>query len=347
MINKKWFGIKIIIFALILVISACSSSNTNSSSSSNSESEGEETKELVKWKHGIVSAKADSGFILMAKEKDYFKKHGVEVEFMEFEGDATMIQALIAGELDSMEANPAASINAINKGAKLKFIGSTMPGMPYALYTNSEIKSFKDLEGKIVGISKPGALPEIIVKAMLMEEGLDPASVTFVNAGGDVQRYQALMGGKVDAIASASEFVPQAEKDGINVLGYAADIVPMYPRFVIVSSEKALTEKPDAAAGFLAGEMEGLTYALNNRDEAIKLAAKTIDVPEDNVRINSIYDEVKEKGYLSPKSEIPVDRIEWLQDFLFELGSIEKKVDLNTVIDESFRKKALEMAEIE
>lgn len=341
---KKWFGIKMVFIALLLVLSGCGSSNSTTTSQ---ETNGKkEEKALVKWKHGIVKAKADSGFILMAKEKDFFKKHGVDVEFVEFEGDATMLQALVAGEIDSMEANPAGTLSAINKGAKLKFIGSTMPGMPYALYTKNNIKSLKDLQGKLIGVSKPGALPEIIVKAMLEAEGLDSNSIKLVNAGGDAQRYQALVQGKIDAVANGSEFVPQAEKDGVKVLAYASDIVPKYPRFVIVSSEKALKEKKDAAVGFLAGEMEGLTFALENRDEAIKLASKTIDVPENDPRILSIYDEVKEKGYLSPKSEIPKEQISWLQDFLFKLGNIDKKVDLDSVIDESFREKALKEANI-
>jgi NitT/TauT family transport system substrate-binding protein len=221
-----------------------------------------------------------------------------------------------------------------------------MPGMPYSLYTNSNIKSFQDLKGKTFGISKPGALPDMIVKAMLLQEGLDPSSIKFVNAGNDVQRYQALKEGKVDAVASISEFVPQAAKDGVNILANVSDIVPNYPRFVIVSSEKSLKDKPDGAVGFLAGEMKGLTYALANKPEAIKLAAKTENVKEDDSRINYIYDEVKEKGYLSPKSEIPKDKIAWLQDFLFKLGSIQKKANLDTIIDNSYRDKALKKADM-
>lgn len=344
----------VVILAVLLVVSialiGCGNSEVSTQEQTSGETGGpkeEKPKELVKWRHGTVMFKADSGFQLMAKEKGFFEKHGVEIEHVEFEGDATMLQALVAGEIDSMEANPASTISAVEKGAGLKIIGSTIPGLPYALYVNKDINSFADLRGKDVGVSKPGAFPEMVLKAMMDAEGVDPNSVNLVNAGSDAQRQQALIAGKIDAVANSSEFVPMAEKDGYKVLAYAIDVVPEYPRFVIVANEDSLKEKSDAAVGFLAAEMEGLTYAHNHKDEALKLTAKTIDVEENDEKIVSMYDEIKSKGYLSTECEIPYDKIEWLQDFLHELGRVEEKTDIDDLTDGSYREEALKIADLE
>ncbi len=299
---------------------------------------------LAKWKHGILKPKGDAGFELMAKEKGFFRQHGVDIEFLEFSGNIQLNQALIAGQLDSGEESPDAVLAADASGADLKIIGSTIPGNPFAIYARGGITSFGQLKGKKIGVSQPGSFPEVLTRAMLKAEGVDPNSIVIVNAGADIERYTALKGGKIDAAAASSEFVPQTKADGINVLGYANKIVPMYPRFILAANSRSLKDKADAAVGFLAGEMEGLSYALSHRTETLQLTAKTIDVPADSPGLAFLYDSLKNDGLVSPTSEIPRAKIEWLQNLRVELGLQKERVDLNKVIDESYRTKALKVA---
>ncbi len=299
---------------------------------------------VLKWKHGIIVPKGDAGFELMALTKNFYARYGVSVEFARFAGNVQINQALIARDIDSGEEGADPVLAAVLKGVDLKIIGSTIPGNPFALYTRSGITSFTELTGKSIGVSAPGSLPDILMRAMLKAKGVDPKSLVVVNAGADAERYQAVKAGKVDAMAASSEFVPQARKDGVNVLGFAKDIVPQYPRFFIVANGKSLRDKPEAAVGFLAGEMEGLSYALTHREETLALTAKTIRVPPDNTRITYLYDEIKNARMVSPTLEIPRDKIAWLQEFRIELGLQKERVNLDTLLDDSFRQKALAVA---
>lgn len=298
----------------------------------------------IPWKHGIIVPKGDAGFELMAREKGYYKAHGVDVEFQQFAGNVQLNQALIAGVIDSGEESADPAFSADLKGGTLKIIGSTIPGNPFGVLARAGINSFSDLKGKTIGVSQPGALPDVLMRAMLKAKGVDPNSVTAVNAGADAERYNAVKGGKIDAAAVSSEFVPMSKKDGINLLGLANDVVPLYPRFVIVANGDALKSRPDGAVRFLAGEMEGLRYALSHRQEELQLTSRTINLPVDDPRITYLYDAIKDGNMVAPNCDIPRAKIEWLQNLRVDLGIQKSKVDLNTLIDDSFRQKALKLA---
>ncbi len=295
----------------------------------------------VKWKYGLVQSKADAGFFWMAKEKGFFKKRGLDVEFMEFRGDKDVARALLAGEVDAAEISPAAELNAIDRGADLRFIGSSMPGFPYALYVRKDITSWEQLKGKTFGVSSPGSVPEIMAREMMKKKGVDADSIQIVNAGGSGLRIKALVGGKIDATASSSEYIPDVDKLGLKVMALAADLVPEYPRFVIVAQQETLKAKREATISFLAAYMEGMDYAVKHRDETLKLAGKINDKPANDPTLSHMFDEVIAKGYLSVKAEVPRGQIEWLQNVLLKDGTLRKKIDLDKYIDESYRKEAL------
>lgn len=298
----------------------------------------------LRWKHGIVVPKGDAGFVLMAQAKNFFAHYGVSAEFVNFVGNVQLNQALIAREIDSGEESPDPVFAAVLKGVDLKIIGSTIPGNPFAAYARPEITSFAQLKGKSIGVSAPGSFPDILMRAILRAKGIDTKSLVVVNAGSDAERYQAVKGGKVDAAVASSEFVPRAQKDGITILGFAKDIVPQYPRFVVVANGKSLREKPEAAVAFLAGEMEGLSYALTHREEALQLTARTIRVSATDARITYLYDQLKSGHMVTPTLEIPRDKIGWLEDFRMQLGLQKQRVNLDTLLDDAYQKKALAVA---
>src|SRR3954453_6283751 len=72
--------------------------------------------ELKVWRHGVLEAKSDAGFVFMPAEGGFAKKHGLDLKMLQFKGDALALRALLAGELDSYEGNPGAPIIAMSHG---------------------------------------------------------------------------------------------------------------------------------------------------------------------------------------------------------------------------------------
>jgi NitT/TauT family transport system substrate-binding protein len=294
------------------------------------------------WVHGIVTPKGDAGFILMAQERRYYQQQGVNVQIKPFVGNVQIVQALVSGAIDSAEVAPDPVYDASLKGANVKLIGSTLPGLTYALLSKSSISDFNQLEGKTIGVSAPGSLPDVVTRAMLGAKGLDPNKVHVVSAGDDAQRFQALIHGRIDAAAVSPEFVPQVKDNpSVHVLGTAQDTVPQYPRFMIAANGNSLKNKPDAAVRFLAAEMEGIGYAAAHRDAEIGLSAKTLHQPPTDPSLSYDYDAVMQSHAASPQAEIPMDKLQWLQSFRLGTGLQKQPVDFTKLVDNSYRQQAL------
>lgn len=298
---------------------------------------------LPKWRHGLVDAKADAGIYYMALHKGLFKKHGLDVEFIEFRGDLFAYRAMVAGQLESSEPSPGAPLASLEKGADFRFIASSMEGYPYALFVRKDIKSWEELKDKMFGVSSPGSTPDLIAREMLRAKGVDPRNIQIANAGGTSARIQALAGGKIDATAAASEFVAMQDKLGIKALGFANELVPMWPRFVIIAPPSVLKNRRADAVKFLAAYIEGLNYAMANREETIALGKKQAKAKGDDPTFATLFDEAKKGKYVSPTGEIPVAKIQWLADTLLNAGEIKKKLDVKTVVDDSIRQDALKL----
>src|SRR3974377_2538404 len=68
------------------------------------------------WKHGVLEAKSDSGFIAMVEKGGFGAKHALKVEIPQVKAGATLMKALIAGEIDSVAMGAAESIVAAARG---------------------------------------------------------------------------------------------------------------------------------------------------------------------------------------------------------------------------------------
>src|SRR3984893_9136690 len=62
--------------------------------------------ELKAWRHGILEAKNDAGFVFMARNGGFAQKQGLKIDLAQFKGDAMALKGLLAGELDSYEGSP-------------------------------------------------------------------------------------------------------------------------------------------------------------------------------------------------------------------------------------------------
>jgi NitT/TauT family transport system substrate-binding protein len=233
---------------------------------------------------------------------------------------------------------------AASRGADIKVVGCFWPGMTYAIYSKPNINSVADLKGKTFAISAPGALPDLVVRAILAANKVPAADVNFTVMGSDADRFKALTAGIVDAAAASSGFAPRAEKEGVKLLVHAIEAVPNYVRFCIYSSAKTLAERKDDAPRFLAAEMAGLRYALANRDQTIALTREvTLAKPDDPLPAFT-FDEVKRFSAVDPEMPIPMNKLAWLRDLLVTTGNLTKPIDLNAFVDPNIRTKALQIS---
>jgi NitT/TauT family transport system substrate-binding protein len=298
---------------------------------------------LKTWRHGVVEAKSDAGFAFMAAERGFAEKRGLKIEMVQFKGDALALKALLAGELDSYEGSPGGPLLAASHGGDIKIIGCYWPTLTYGIFSRANIAGPADLKGKSFAISSPGALPDLLARAVLEKYNIASDDVRFSVMGSDADRFRALSAGVVDAASASTEFAPLADKSAVKLLLHATDVVPNYLRFCTYTSGKDLAQRRDDAVGFLAAEMAALRYALANRDEEINLTKQVTGAKPDDPRAAYIFDEVVRYSAVNPDMPIPLDRLAWMQEVLLKTGNLTKTVDLATMADDSVRMKALDL----
>src|SRR5215469_15292908 len=128
------------------------------------------------------------------------RKQGLRGEMIMVTGGAINIQALIAGEVDFVNAAGPALINAVLKGAEITIIASAYNFLPYGFVVGRDIRSANDLKGKKVTLSGFGGLEEFAIRLALDKLAVDPNRVTFIRSGADAVRIAALVSGAASAM---------------------------------------------------------------------------------------------------------------------------------------------------
>ena len=138
----------------------------------------------------------------VARSHGIFKNHGLDVELVYTRGGNAAMQALVGGAVDYAATALDVAIQAYaNVGAQIRRFAVTGRLPLFAVVTApnkaKEIQSFKDLEGKTVGVSALGNADHALTLYLLKQAGADAAKVQFATMG--VNLLEALRQGQIDA----------------------------------------------------------------------------------------------------------------------------------------------------
>ncbi len=296
------------------------------------------------WRHGLIKAKADAGIFLMVSTRDFARKQGLDLKIEEFKDDQIALKALLAGELDSFEGGPQGVFAADARGADARILGCHWVVVPHGIYAVDTIKSVKDLKGKEIAVSAPNSMPDMLARFALEKYGVDPRDVKLAAVGGDRDRYQALVGGVVQAAVISNEYEPTAPKS-IHLLIAGRDALPNFLRVCMMSSAKTLAAKGDDAVKFLAAEMNALRFAMAHRAETVALTRTIIHAKPDDPRPAFVFDEAVAHHAVDATLPLPIGKFAWIQDQLVKAGKLKAPLDLNSVVAPEYRQKALALVD--
>jgi len=295
------------------------------------------------WRHGLINAKSDAGIFMMMSTRDFAKKHGLKLEVSQFKDDQLALKALIAGQIDSFEGGPQGVFAADARGADVKIIGCHWVVVPHGIYADDSIKSVKDLEGKSIAVSAPNSMPDLLARAALEKYGVPVSSVKLAAVGGDRERYQALIGGVVQAAVVSNEYQPIAPKS-VHLLLAGREALPNFLRVCISSTESNLKKRGPEAVDFLATEMDALHYALTHKAETVALTKKITHAKPDDPRAAFVYDDAVAHHEVDPTLPLPKDKLDWVQGQLVKAGKLKAPLPIDSVIAPEYREKALKLA---
>ena len=295
------------------------------------------------WKHGILNPKSDAGILAMVGQPQFGKELGLKIELVNFKDDQIGLKAMMAGEVDSFEGGPQGVFSAASKGGDARILGCHWTVLPHGIYATDAIKDVKELKGKQIAVSAPNSMPDMLAREALEHSGVNPSDVKLAAVGGDRERYQALVGGVVDAAVVSNEYEPVAPKN-VHLLLAGRDALPNFVRICIFSSAAKLKARGEDAVKFLAAEMNALKYALSHKQASIELAHKLTREKADDPRAAFIFDDAVAHHAVDPSLPLPKDKLQWVQDQLVKAGKIAKPIPVEQVIAPEVREKALKLA---
>ena len=269
---------------------------------------------------------------VLAQKKGFFKDEGLDAEIIRIPSPGSLA-ALVNGDIDYYSAISPVVAAAV-RGLPVKVVACYVPSPSNALVSKPEIKSVKDLKGKTIAVSTPGASPTVITKMMLKYFGLDPEKdVKLLPLGGDERRLIGMKQGLADAAALSPEFNYLAKKDGFVVLVRAYELFS-YPPSGLAASIKKIRERPDEIKRVIRAGIRANRYIRQNRDGTIQVMMEWLKVNREVA--TAIYEGVWD--HYSEDGSIPEDGLRLFIEEAKKANKVEREVFINEVADSSILK---------
>lgn len=303
-----------------------------------------------KFKVGYLRVMDDAQAIV-AHEGGFYKKHGLDVELVEFKSGTDLIKAIVGGQLDSGVLGFTNAVAWASKGADLKVVGGAQHGY-HAIVVREEtgIKDVAGLKGKTLASQSEGSTADTVLKGVVLKNaGLKPDDVNVMGVSPQVA-VQSLIGKRVDA---AFLFEPQATiaqlTAPVKQIYEIGEVWP-FPCMVVIASGDTLKKRKDALWKSLDAQREAIDLLQKQPMEASKLiSGYFISQPElktlkngDISRDVVIRDAIKSQTFSAVLTAKEQARMQEIANILTEQGSLKTKdgtpFDVKSIIDLSWQK---------
>lgn len=299
---------------LILTLSACSPVKETASTAAAKQ----------KLNFGAISS-VDAIPIVIANEKGFFKKQGIDVNFQPFKNSKDRDAAFQTGNLDGVICDEIAISLYQNADFDVKITGITDGDFMLIANAKSGIKSVNDIKGKSVAISEKTSI-EYSLDKILEKNSLNPKDVKKSIVPAIPTRLEMLRNNNVDAALLPEPFASLAIKDGGVLLGSAGNL-NIYSS-VTAFTQKAIDSKSTEIKAFYKAYNEAVDYINNTPiSEYEDIIIKTVGYPADM------------KGKLNlpkfRKNALPQEAdVKSVVDWTTKNGLIKKTLDTNTLMND-------------
>ena len=277
----------------------------------------------------VGSASANGWPTYVAIEKGFFAAEDIKPDIVFAQSNAAVIQQLAAGSTHvSTNSGLVDPIRAIEKGAPLAIVRIEVQRPPYALLAKANIKSMRELTGKLVSVGGAKDITRIFVERMLEPNGVKPGEFDMTFAGATSARFAALQAGAVDAAILTPPFNFHAESAGFTNLGQISDYVDIPFAGIAVNTNWAAANKRTVERLItIYNKSMAWLYDINNRDEAVRILMKVSNLKKDDVE--RAYNFLIPGKYFEPTGKVSKARLNSLVDALKGLGDLPKDFALD------------------
>jgi NitT/TauT family transport system substrate-binding protein len=197
---------------------------------------------------------------------------------------ATITAAMLAGEAPMIQLGGNGPIQAALQGADSVNVLTLVPLIPQSLVVTPDIKTAEDLKGKRFGVSRFGALSDMVIRRYFRKFGLDPTKdVTIVQIGGIPEQLAAMKAGAISGGSMSPPVLTAAKKAGFKELADFESLNYKYPATVIATTKSFIQRQRATALNFLRGEIEGIHAIKTQKNFAVNVLKKYMRISDPDV----------------------------------------------------------------
>jgi len=188
--------------------------------------------------------------VWVIQEKKLLQKQGVEPEIIAISASPTVLQALLAGEIDAASISVTTLTSSRLAGADTVMVLGVVPTFVDHIVTTTSITRVEQLRGKTGGVNRLGSTSDLGLRLALRKLGIDPEKdAKIIPVGGNPERFAALSKGIVQFVIMPEPFLREAEKLGFkNLFDISSLKIPFWwngilTREAIIKSKRPLIMK--------------------------------------------------------------------------------------------------------
>jgi NitT/TauT family transport system substrate-binding protein len=233
---------------------------------------------------GILKTPDDSP-VELAKVDGFFASVGLNPTIKYFSQGPDMYPALANGSVDFALTNYVSFFQAVaKKTIDAKIVADAYAATPTALVVlvgpNSPIKAVADLQGKKIATQAPGNINELLVRALLQTNHLNPSSPTYRPVHFP-DMAAALANGSVDAITELEPYITEAQRTDGDVVPQSfhliTDATNDMPLSGYIASASFVAKNPRTVAAFQQAMVQA-NAAMTKPGEAAKVLPEVTGV---------------------------------------------------------------------
>jgi len=271
--------------------------------------------------------------IWVIEDRKLLQKMGVEPEIIAISASPTVLQALLAGEIDAASISVTTLTSSRLQGADTVMIVGVVPTFVDHIVSLSSITKVEQLKGKTGGVNRLGTTSDLGLRLALNKLGIDPdKDVTILPAGGNPERFAALSRGLTQFTIMPEPFLTQAKKLGFRNLYNISQLKIPFWWNGILSRESIINAKRPLMLKLVRAMIEAIHIIKTEKDYAMALFKKNLGVG-DPAGLERAY-----QDYSSVFPEVPYptpDGVKTMLDYLALKNPKVAAADPKTFVDTS------------
>ncbi|HEX2931987.1 MAG TPA: ABC transporter substrate-binding protein [Candidatus Binatia bacterium] len=219
--------------------------------------------------------------IWVIEDRKLMQKQGVQPEIIAISASPTVLQALLANEIDAASISVTTLTSSRLAGADTVMIVGVVPTFVDHIVSLSSVTTVEQLKGKTAGVNRLGSTSDLGLRLALKKLGIDPEKdVKIIPTGGTAERFAALSKGITQFTIIPEPFLTQAEKLGFRNLYNITDLKIPFWWNGILSREAIVKAKRPLLLKLTRAMVEAIHIIKTEKEYAKGLIKKNLGVSD-------------------------------------------------------------------